>query len=177
MTKFDERCKKSIVKQCASGGLTQAAVAKLNGVSASMVKLWIALHERHGAAGLRKKFDHYDAAFRLRALKKMWKNHWTYSETAIALGIRSSGCLAVWERCYHSGGIDALEPRKRGQPPKMPDFPNAQTPTTTDDESRSKKDLLAEIDQLRMENAYLKKLEALVQQQKQQKATARKKRK
>lgn len=59
----------------------------------------------------------------------------------------------------------------------MPDFPNAQTPTTTDDESRSKKDLLAEIDQLRMENAYLKKLEALVQQQKQQKATARKKRK
>ena len=59
----------------------------------------------------------------------------------------------------------------------MPDFPNAQTPTTTDDENRSKKDLLAEIDQLRMENAYLKKLEALVQQQKHQKATARKKRK
>jgi transposase len=56
----------------------------------------------------------------------------------------------------------------------MPDFPNAQTPTTTDDESRSKKDLLAEIDQLRMENAYLKKLEALVHRQK---ATTRKKRK
>jgi transposase len=104
----------------------------------------------------------------------MWKNQWSYAETAIAMGIRSAGCLAIWERCYHSGGVDALKPRKRGRPPKMPDSPNAQTHTTTDDESRSKKDLLAEIDQLRMENAYLKKLEALVQQQK---ATMRKKRK
>jgi transposase len=59
----------------------------------------------------------------------------------------------------------------------MPDFPASPTPTTSDDESRSKKDLLAEIDQLRMENAYLKKLEALVQEQKQQKAAAPKKRK
>lgn len=59
----------------------------------------------------------------------------------------------------------------------MPDFPTAPTFTTHDDDSRSKKDLLAEIDQLRMENAYLKKLEALVQEQKQQKATVRKKRK
>ena len=59
----------------------------------------------------------------------------------------------------------------------MPNLSNSQAPTTTDDESRSKKDLLAEIDQLRMENAYLKKLEALVQQQKQQKAATRKKRK
>jgi|SRR5476649_917323 len=148
-----------------------------NGVSASMVKLWVAVYKRYGAAGLRKKFDHYDAPFRLRALKLMWKNHWSYSETAIVLGIRSSGCLAVWERCYHSGGIDALKPRKRGRPPKMPDFSPARTPTTTDDESRSKKDLLAEIDQLRMENAYLKKLEALVQGQKHQKAATPKKRK
>ena len=177
MTKFNERFKHSVVKQCESGKLTYSAVAKRNGVSATMVKLWVALHERHGAAGLRKKFDHYDAAFRLRALKQMWKNHWSYGETAIALGIRSSGCLAVWERCYHSGGIDALKPRRRGRPPQMSNLPNAQTPTTTDDESRSKKDLLAEIDQLRMENAYLKKLEALVQQQKQQKAITRKKRK
>jgi transposase len=177
MTKFDERFKRSVVKQCASGKLTYAAVARRNGVSVSMVKLWVATHKRQGSEGLRKKFDHYDAAFRLRVLKRMWKNHWSYIETAIAFGIRSAGCLAVWERCYHSGGIDALKPRTRGRPPKMPDFPASPTPTTSDDESRSKKDLLAEIDQLRMENAYLKKLEALVQEQKQQKAAAPKKRK
>lgn len=177
MTKFNERFKRSVVKQCESGQSTYAAIAQRNGVSVSMVKLWVALHKRHGMAGLRKKFDHYDVAFRLRALKQMWKNHWSYGETAVALGIRSAGSLAVWERCYHSGGIDALKPRKRGRSPKMPDLSTIPTPTTIEDESRSKKDLLAEIDQLRMENAYLKKLEALVQEQKLQKASVRKKRK
>jgi transposase len=64
-----------------------------------MVKLGVALHERYGTAGLRKKFEHYDAAFRLRALKKMWKNQWSYAGTAIAMGIRSAGCLAIASDC------------------------------------------------------------------------------
>jgi len=45
-----------------------------------------------------------------------------------------------------------------------------------DDATRSREELLAEVNFLRMENAYLKKLKALVQQQEQQ-TTARKKRK
>jgi transposase len=48
--------------------------------------------------------------------------------------------------------------------------------TPIDDEVRSREDLLTEVNYLRMENAYLKKLKALVQQQAQP-ATARKKRK
>jgi transposase len=37
-----------------------------------------------------------------------------------------------------------------------------------EDDKRSREDLLAELDQLRMENAYLKKLQALVQARQQQ---------
>jgi transposase len=44
-----------------------------------------------------------------------------------------------------------------------------------DDEKRTREDLLVELQHLRMENAYLKKLRALVQAQ--QKATPPKKRK
>jgi transposase len=177
MTKFDEHLKLSVVKQCRSGKWTYAEVARRNAVSETVVRSWVAFYEHHGIAGLRQKFEHYDAQFRLKVLKQMWKNHWSYKEAAVAFDIRSSGCLAVWERCYHSGGIDALKPRKRGRPPKMPDFPDTPPQTSADDKGRSKEDLLAEINQLRMENAYLKKLEALVQAQKQQPVTARKKRK
>ena len=99
MTKFDKRFKRSVITQHASGRFTCAAIARDNGVSARMVKLWVALHERYGTAGLRKKFEHYDAAFRLRALKKMWKNQWSYAGTAIAMGIRSAGCLAIASDC------------------------------------------------------------------------------
>jgi transposase len=177
MTKFDERLKLSVVKQCLSGKWTYAEVARRNTISETTVRSWVAFYERHGAAGLRQKFEHYDAQFRLQVLKQMWKHQWSYKEAALAFDIRSSGCLAVWERCYHSGGIDALKPRKRGRPPKMPDFPDTPMSPPASDEGRSKEDLLAEINQLRMENAYLKKLEALVQAQKQQRATTRKKRK
>ena len=41
--------------------------------------------------------------------------------------------------------------------------PTEKPDTPSDDEKRSREELLAELDYLRMENAYLKKLQALVQ--------------
>ncbi len=58
----------------------------------------------------------------------------------------------------------------------MPVPLSTQAQTPIDDESRTREELLAEVNHLRMENAYLKKLDALVQQQK-QREIARKKRK
>ncbi|CAL60541.1 Transposase IS3 family, part 1 [Herminiimonas arsenicoxydans] len=173
MTKFDEKFKISVVEQYLSGTDGCAIVGRRNGVSTTMVTRWVASYQKHGIAGLRKKFQHYDAQFRLRVLRQMWKKQWSYQETGLAFGIRSQGCVAVWERCYHNGGIDALQPRKRGRPPRMPHSPVTPLPSSVNDETRSREDLLAEINQLRMENAYLKKLEALVQAQKQQRATTR----
>jgi len=178
MTKYDEQFRLSVVKQYLSGTAGSAAIGRRNSVPETMVRWWVKLYQRHGLAGLQKKFQHYDAPFRLRVLQQMWKNQWSYAETAIAFGIRNPGCLAAWERCYHSGGIDALKPRTRGRPPKMPiTTPSDPPQSPVDDASRSREELLAEINQLRMENAFLKKLEALVQEEKPQRATARKKRK
>ena len=58
----------------------------------------------------------------------------------------------------------------------MPTSQPPQPQPHVDDATRSREELLAEVNFLRMENAYLKKLKALVQQQEQQ-TTARKKRK
>jgi transposase len=105
----------------------------------------------------------------------MWDQQLSYAETALVFDIRSSGCLGVWERSYHSGAIEALTPRTRGRPKNMSTPPTTQPPSTKEDESRSREELLAEVAYLRMENAYLKKLKALVQQQAQ--TTPRNKRK
>jgi transposase len=53
--------------------------------------------------------------------------------------------------------------------------PTTRPTPSDDDEKRSREELLAELQHLRMENAYLKKLRALVQAQ--QKATPPKKHK
>jgi transposase len=55
--------------------------------------------------------------------------------------------------------------------PEQPTTPSA----TPDDDTRTRQELLEELNYLRMENAYLKKLEALAQAQRQ--AAQRKKRK
>lgn len=53
--------------------------------------------------------------------------------------------------------------------------PTTKPETIPDDDKRSREDLVAELNHLRMENAYLKKLRALIQAK--QKATPPKKRK
>jgi transposase len=75
--------------------------------------------------------------------------------------IRDANRIAQWKGQYDSGGIEALTPRRRGLPVKQPKRPAVHSPKT--DEARTREDLLKELNYLRMENAYLKKLDALIQ--------------
>jgi transposase len=178
MSKYNEDFKLDVVEQYLSGTAGYKVIAQLNGVPYSMVKKWVYLHREHGKAGLTKKFSHYSAEFKLSVLRRMWDDELSYTQVTAAFNIRNVGCVSQWERCYHSGGLDALAPRKRGAPTKMPILPNTDSPESLPDPAgRTHDELVAEVNQLRMEVAFLKKLEALVQAQKQQRTTTRKKRK
>lgn len=177
MTKYDERFKLEVVQQYLSGMAGYKVVAKRHGLAYSMVRKWVNLHRQHGAAGLAKKSSHYDADFRLSVLKRMWDGDLSYGQVAAEFNIRSAGSISQWERCYHCGGIDALIPRSRGKPNKMPTPDDTKPQLPPDGAERTRDELVAEVNHLRMEVAYLKKLQALVQSQQQQRATARKKRK
>lgn len=177
MTKYSEQFKLEVVQQYLSGTAGYKLVAELHGLSYSLLKKWVSLHRLHGVAGLAKKSSHYDAAFRLCVLQHMWDGELSYGQVAAVFNIRSPGSISQWERCYHSGGIDALIPRSRGKPNKMPSSHEPKPPLPPDGAERTRDELIAEVNHLRMEVAYLKKLQALVQAQQQQRATARKKRK
>jgi transposase len=175
LAKYSEEFKLRAVKRCLSGAIGPGSLAMELEVSSGQLKRWIAAFRIHGKAGLTKKFSHYGADFRLKVLQHMWRHSLSFNETAAVFNIRSPGSIGVWERCYHDGGIDALRPRKRGRSPNMTAVPPSKKQPTSIDAERSRDDLLAEVNQLRMENAFLKKLQALVQSQKA--ATTRKKRK
>jgi len=177
MAKYSTQFKLTVVQQCLLGEVGVKAIARKHGLDHSTVRRWSDLYAAHGQAGLVKKFTHYPAERRLQILEHMWANELSYRQTAAVFNIRSAACIPVWERCYHSGGVDALKPRQRGKPKKMPDPQPLLPQPHVDDETRTREELLAEVNFLRMENAYLKKLKALVQQQREQQTTARKKRK
>lgn len=178
MSKYSEQFKLAIVQQYLLGNAGFKQVADEHSLPRSMVRLWVNLHREHGIDGLAKKFSHYNTEFRLSVLRHMWDAQLSYRQVAATFNIRNAGCISHWERCYHSGGLDALAPRKRGRPTMMPIRSNTEPPELLPDPAgRTHDELVTEVNQLRMEVAYLKKLEALVQAQTQQRTTTRKKRK
>jgi transposase len=177
MTKYDEQFKLKVVREYLVGALGYQRVAELHDVPRKSLETWVKLFRTHGADGLKKKFSHYDAQFRLAVIQRMRTDELSNAEAAALFNIRSAGCIERWKRCYDAGGLDALAPRKRGRLKKMPELPDTKTESLPDAAGRTHQELVAEVNQLRMEVAYLKKLRALVQAQQQQRTTTRKKRK
>jgi transposase len=177
MSKYTEQTKLSAVQDYCSGKAGLRDVAHRHGVDFSSLRQWVAAYQVHGAAGLKaKKVQYYSTEFRLSVLRRMHEEQLSYRQVAALFDIRRFGIVGDWERRYDEGGLKALfnQPKRAGSPRKMskPTVPT-QLPSP-DDESRTRDELITELNQLRMENDYLKKLDALVQKKR---AAQQKKRK
>ncbi|MGO6898906.1 IS3 family transposase [Rhizobium ruizarguesonis] len=162
MSKHSLAFKLSVVEFYEKGERNAREVGTHFAVDHATVRKWAASSEAHGAAGLAKKFSHYDAAFKLSVLQRMWKDGLSYRQTAALFDIRNRSCLSDWEQRYETGGIDALTPRRKGRPRSMSEPPISREPQALQsDEAKSREELLSELNYLRMENAYLKKLGGL----------------
>lgn len=164
MTKYDEAFKRSIVDRYLGGEAGYLLLAQQAGIKHQVIKRWVAAYRLHSDAALRKKSSHYDAEFKLRVLSHMRRHGLSFSQTAAAFDIRAVGSICIWARQYDAGDIDALTPRSRGRPQKMADTPAP--PPAADEDTRTREQLLDELNYLRMENAYLKNLDALIQAKK-----------
>lgn len=174
MTKYDEKFKLAVVQQYLGGTAGFKVIAREHGLAHAMVRRWVSSFRTLGINGLRKKFSRYSAEFKLSVLQHMWDNDLSYGQAAVQFDIRNPGSVGAWERSYRRNGLEALQPGRRGRSRQMP-APPIKTEAPPEDAHRSREELLAEVKQLRMEVAYLKKLRALVQAQ--QKALPAKKRK
>jgi len=162
MSKHSVRFKRTVVNDYLSGKYGgSAGVAHRHGVDHGTVRKWVAAWRTHGEAAFQKKYSRYDAQFKLKVLQFMHMKALSSRETASVFDIRNPSVISIWKRRYDSGGIQALEPRPRGRPVKQPKS-SAPAASSQPDETRTKEELLKELNYLRMENAYLKKLDALI---------------
>jgi len=114
-----------------------------------------------------QKFKKYSPEFKLSVILDMREHHLGFRETArkynLTILSESSAASMVqrWERIYLEEGAEGLMKERRskasaangtrkGRPPKL--------------DKKDEEDLIAENQRLRMENEYLKKLNALVQE-------------
>lgn len=84
----------------------------------------------------------------------MQQEHLSYSETARRFAVSSYTRIIDWERIYLSEGPEGFFIERRGRGSK------GRPPKARAEEVEE--DLLAEVQRLRAENAYLKNLQALV---------------
>lgn len=164
MAKYDEGFKRAIVLRYLSGLEGVNALTSRHGVDQATIRRWVSAYEQHGDAALRKKFSRYSAQFKLSVLQRMHQEMLSARQAIALFDIRGgTGVISAWRRQYHQGGLQALQPKPKRRPKKMPQTPAnkpAASPSTED--TRSREELLKEVEYLRAEVAYLKKLDALV---------------
>lgn len=150
MAKYQIELKRSAVEYYKKHG--KAATMKKYGISNTALYKWVQQYNTDGEDGLkRKETKRYSVAEKKEIIDFM--KHHGPSETYKQYKVRPT-LVNNWERKLLEKGEVALSIDNRGRKPKYPIKNNV----------NENEDLLEEVQRLRMENAYLKKLRALVQE-------------
>ncbi len=158
------------VERYLRGTESQREVADSIGVCHSQLRAWIRRFQYHGPAAFEKTCTSYAVETKLEILAYMHEQGLSVRKTAAIFNIPAHATLQNWLKIVERDGPDGLRPTKKGNPVMKKDTSKEKSNPSSKDPSV--KALKAEIEHLRMENAYLKKLKALVQnKEKSQKRT------
>lgn len=166
MSKYSEEFKLKIVKEYLEGPLGYGLLAKKYGVaSPTVIRNWIKAYQVFGRKGVKKKQKHttYSVQLKLDVLHFMKQTGASYSETALAFGINNPPLIASWKKIVQLEGNEGLQPKPKGRPSmkkNKKNFTTLSTPSVSASKERTLKELERENELLRLENSYLKKLEA-----------------
>lgn len=171
MAKYDESQKLEVVQEYLSGSMGAKSLAKKHGIGRTRIVRWVAGYRQHGIEGLRAKRSQYSAEFKLSVLREIERQELSLTQAEVLFDVREAGAIARWLRQYHEGGPQALKPKPKPKPrdcpKKMPTpKPPKVLPAQVDDASALEA-LRKENEYLRAEVAYLKKVQALVRENRQ----------
>ena len=162
MSKISNEIRLEAVQRVVEDGMSISASARLAGVHKSMLQEWVMQYREHGAEGVIKqdrKQKKYTGEFKIEVVEYAHTNHLSAGAASAHFGLSTKSLFLKWERIYYEEGPQALLEEHRGRASKM--GKNVGRKRKLPDQT--KEDLIAEVQRLRMENEYLKKLQALVQ--------------
>ena len=138
-------------------------VARQFGVDKGAVREWVASYKKHGIEGIKPLSGPrcYSSEFKESVVCYMQKHGLSAKHTATHFNLRTSATVTNWVQRYNQGGKQALESKRKGRQSTMSKSPKEPLVSSAD-KHKSQEQLLRELVYLRTENAYLKKLQALV---------------
>lgn len=168
MSTYSKRFKLKVVNAYLSKGISGRTIAASFNLNPSQLYEWASAYKHHGADALipRQKHLAYSTAFKVSVLAYKRLNNASFPEVAVRFHIPSASTVFLWEQRYNQGGIKALTTRPGRTGMKKPKNPADPQIANKPWAELTPKELLREIEYLQAENAYLKKLDALIQEKK-----------
>ncbi|MGE7920145.1 helix-turn-helix domain-containing protein [Viridibacillus sp. NPDC093762] len=150
------------VQRYLNGYESMREIAKDIGVTDRVVNEWVRRYQENGIETFLKSYTKYSAEYKMNVLNYMNETGTSSINAAALFNISSPGMIRNWKMKFEIGGYDALVSKKKGRPSMKKETKRTTKPISA---KRSVEALEARIKQLEMENAYLKKLNTLVQKQ------------
>jgi transposase-like protein len=163
MSKYSKDFKLRVIKHYLSGKAGLSTTATRFEIDQTDVSKWVRAFKIHGQKSLVKRYTNYTSPFKLSVLQWMSDQQLSIREAAAHFNIPSPSTIRVWQQLYNKGGIKALQSKPRGRPP-MSTHRDIKELMAKPLKELSHEELLRKAQYLEIENAYLKKLEALAQQ-------------
>ncbi len=116
MTKFTKDSKVTLVQGFNPKIISQTAYVKQMHVTKAQFQYWLRLYELHGEEGLHEVYTNYTVEFKLDVLNFMAQSGISLMDTAAIFTIPSFTTVYQWKKQIEVGGLDALEPKKKGRP-------------------------------------------------------------
>lgn len=154
MSKYDEKFKQKVVDAYLSGEGGYGSLAKKFGIpSKQSVKKWVFAFKQFGSEGLiRKKTNStYSVQFKLDVLNYKLRTEDSFQDVALKFNIPELSIICNWFRMFQDKGVEGLSGTK-GRPSLSKKSKNKKL--------TKEQQLEKEIELLKAENAYLKKLRA-----------------
>ena len=144
-------------------GHTGVSTAKQFGLDDKMVFKWVQQYQSGGIDAIKPKTSKtkYSADFKYKVIALMLVEGLSHFETALKFHISSPALISHWHKAYRLYGMSGLTSKYKGSTLMKP--PSASKP----DDEKTPTELKRELQYLRAENAYLKKLDALLREREQ----------
>ena len=127
------------------------------GVDHSALRYWVKLYKYHGDQAFSFPYTNYSSDFKLKVIQFMDDEGYSIREASALFHIPDYSMVRRWLEKWQNGGLEALESKRKGKDPVSQNKnPKAKKSFNSVEE---------ELEYLRMENAYLKKLKALVEEE------------
>jgi|SRR5690625_2171022 len=166
MSKYSAAFKLKVVREMCEGHSSLRETARRYQLDSSGIHLWARRYEYHGEqafSDMPRPRRPFSAAFKWKVLCAMQAQQLSAREAVALFNLSNVRVIKRWKTRYAEQGKEGLQPRHRQRPPmakpKRPVNKAGQSPT--DKQLKQKQE---EIEFLRAENAYLKKLDALMRQ-------------